>query len=174
MISRATSDLFSVELEEVTILDFVRQFAVEQFGLKARYLRKHKKVVDRFYEQIILGAAPRSEMTATYFKRFIRYQGSLFTFLDHDGIPWNNNAAERALRHFAIQRKISGWFSANGAPLYLRLLGIAQTCRFQEKSFLRFLLSGSHDVDAYKKGRGRARSPTSKRNTSSTDKTADE
>jgi hypothetical protein len=30
---------------------------------------------------------------------------------------------------------------------YLRLLGIAQTCRFQRKSFLAFLLSGEKDID---------------------------
>ena len=131
---------------------------VERFGLKARHLRKHRKAIDRFYEQMILGTPPRSEVAATYVTRFIRYRDSLFTFLDHDGIPWNNNAAERSLRQVAIQRKISGWFSAKGAPLHLRLLAIAQTCRFQGKSFLRFLLSGSHDVDEYKaRQRGKRR-----------------
>ena len=80
----------------------------------------------------------------------MRYRGSMFTFLENDGVPWNNNAAERALRHLAIQRKISGSFFAAGAERYLRLLGIAQTCRFQDKSFLRFLLSGTHDVDIHK------------------------
>jgi hypothetical protein len=74
----------------------------------------------------------------------------MFTFLQTDGIPWNNNTAERALRHLAVQRKISGSFSKSGAEDYLRLLGIAQTCRFQEKSFLRFLLSGEKDINKYK------------------------
>jgi hypothetical protein len=32
----------------------------------------------------------------------------------------------------------------------LRLLAINQTCRFQGKSFLRFLLSGKKDVDQFK------------------------
>jgi hypothetical protein len=32
---------------------------------------------------------------------------------------------------------------------YLVLLGIAQTCRFQEKSFLKFLLSKEIDVDRF-------------------------
>jgi hypothetical protein len=36
---------------------------------------------------------------------------------------------------------------------YLLLLGIAQSCRFQEKSFLRFLLSGAKDIDAFKEPR---------------------
>jgi Transposase IS66 family len=35
---------------------------------------------------------------------------SLFSFIENDGVPWHNNAAERALRHLAVQRKISGAF----------------------------------------------------------------
>ncbi|MBI4661561.1 MAG: transposase [Verrucomicrobia bacterium] len=83
--------------------------------------------------------------------------------MEYDGVPWNNNAAERAIRHLAIQRKISGAFTAKGANHYLRLLAISQTCRFQEKSFLGFLLSGLKDVDAFAESRrGRRRlSPTS-------------
>jgi hypothetical protein len=63
------------------------------------------------------------------------------------------NAAERALRHLAVQRKISGDFSGKGASGYLQLLAIAQTCRFQNKSFLGFLLSGLNDVDQYQRKR---------------------
>jgi hypothetical protein len=73
----------------------------------------------------------------------------MFTFLDGDAIPWNSNAAERALRHLAVQRD----FSEEGARQYLRLLAIAQTCRFQNKSFLSFLLSGLNDVDQYQRKR---------------------
>jgi hypothetical protein len=89
------------------------------------------------------------EVTRKYQKRFERYRDSMFTFLTEDEIPWNNNMAERALRHLAIQRKISGSFGKEGIHRYLRLLGVAQTCRFQEKSFLRFLLSEGKDVDAF-------------------------
>ena len=52
--------------------------------------------------------------------------------------------------HLAVQRKISGSFSEKGAYDYLRLLAIAQTCRFQRKSFLGFLLSRSTNVDEYR------------------------
>jgi hypothetical protein len=62
-------------------------------------------------------------------------------------VPWHNNAAERALRHLAVQRKISGAFSEKGAGDYLRLLAIAQTCRFQGKSFLGFQLSKATSVE---------------------------
>ncbi|MDB6067826.1 MAG: transposase [Pedosphaera sp.] len=128
---------------------------VDRFGLKARHLRKHKQAVERFYKRTINGPAPMCEITATYYKRFTRYRESLFTFLSYDGIPWHNNVAECALRHLAVQRKISGFFFSKGAKYYLRLLGIAQTCRFQNKSFLGFLLSGCADLDQYKEQRRR-------------------
>jgi predicted RecB family nuclease len=125
---------------------------IRRFGLKALHLRKYQKDVEHFYRDIISGHPVQHEITAKYQKRFERYRNSVFCFLSADGIPWNNNAAERALRHLAVQRKISGAFSRKGASHYLRLLAIAQTCRFQKKSFLRFLSSGCVDVDKYNKG----------------------
>jgi predicted RecB family nuclease len=121
------------------------------FGLKSRYLRKHMKSVDRFYRQHIDGARSNSEIVLKYQKRFERYRDALFLFLTENGLPWNNNMAERAIRHFAVQRKISATaFSETGATEYLTLLGIAQSCKFQDKSFLNFLLSEEKDVDAFK------------------------
>jgi hypothetical protein len=34
-------------------------------------------------------------------------------------------------------------------PYHLSMMEIMQTCRFQQKSFLKFLISGQKDVDAY-------------------------
>ena len=79
-----------------------------RFGLKARHLGKHQSRVDRFYRDMITGQASVRDTTARYRKRFERYRGSLFSFIQNDGVPWHNNAAERALRHLAVQRKISG------------------------------------------------------------------
>ena len=36
---------------------------------------------------------------------------------------------------------------------YLRLLGMKQTCRFQNKSFFRFLLSREQDIDQFEEGK---------------------
>lgn len=123
---------------------------VNKYGLKRWHLNKHKQLVDRFYKHVILGRDYKCEVTQKYQKRFNRYRESLFRFLEEDGIPWNNNMAERASRHLAIQRKISGSFFKRVALQYLRLLGIAQTCRFQEKSFLSFLISKEKDIDQFK------------------------
>jgi predicted RecB family nuclease len=128
---------------------------VERYGLRQRHLQKHQKAVERFYRDVIDGTDWKSEVVQRFITRFRRYKESLFVFLTEDSIPWNNNTGERAIRHLAVQRKISGFFFKNFAPHYLVLLGIAQTCRFQEKSFLKFLLSGEKDVDAFRPKRQR-------------------
>ena len=124
--------------------------AVEKYGLKKRNLRKFQKHVDAFYLKHIVDNLYQSDATKKYVKRLVRYRDSLFVFLNNDSIPWNNNMAERALRHLAVQRKISGSFSAFGMANYLVLLGVMQTCRFQNKSFLDFLMSGEMDVNKFK------------------------
>ena len=120
---------------------------------KARDLARFLPTVDAFYTRHITEASYKFEVTQRYQKRFERYRASLFTFLSFDGIPWNNNTAERGIRHLAVQRKISSSFFKGAIPNYLLLLGIAQTCRFQEKSFLKFLMSGGLDVDSFRSGK---------------------
>jgi hypothetical protein len=148
---------FDEELEafavEVRTLLVPMLGAVDRFGLKTWHLQKFNREVDRFYQRNITGREYRSEVTETYRKRFDRYRDSLFTFLNEDGIPWENNMAERAIRQLAVQRKISGTFFKRSAGHYLLLLAISQTCRFQGKSFLKFLLSKETDVDSFRRTR---------------------
>jgi hypothetical protein len=141
-------EAFAVEVQALLVPILV---AVDRYGLKAWHLRKFLKNVDRFYDKNITGREYTSEPVRTYQKRFDRYRDSLFMFLTQDCIPWENNMAERAIRQLAVQRKISGSFYKRVAPQYLRLLAISQTCRFQGKSFLKFLLSKETEVDSFRR-----------------------
>jgi predicted RecB family nuclease len=123
---------------------------VEEHGLKTKKLSKFNTNVTQFYENTI-NKTYKSDLALKYQKRFLRHRDNLFVFLSEDDIPWNNNAGERAIRHLAVQRKISGSFFESMMPHYLLLLGIMQTCRFQGKSFLKFLLSKEKDIDLFKK-----------------------
>jgi Transposase IS66 family len=150
-------DFFNGLLE--TFIGYVKDLlvpifqAVNRFGLKAYHLKKFMGSVDRFYDRRVVTSSYACDITEKYRKRFMRYRESLFRFLVEDGIPWNNNAAERAIRHLAVQRKISGAFGEHPMHQYLRLLGISQTCRFQGKSFLKFVLSGEKNVRNFKQPR---------------------
>jgi hypothetical protein len=75
---------------------------IERYGLKARHLRKHNRLVEDFYRDTVDVLPDRHDVLSKYKKRFERYRNSMFTFLGDDQIPWNNNAAERALRHLAV------------------------------------------------------------------------
>ena len=124
--------------------------AVQKHGLKSRYLNKFEKQVDIFYQSVIVDKKSKSDVVLTYQKRFLRYKNSLFTFLTGDGIPWHNNTAERAIRPFAIQRDISkSPFNDSATRDYLTLLSIRQTCRFQGKSFFKFLFSRETDLEKF-------------------------
>ena len=122
---------------------------VDRFGLKARHLQKHRRDVDRFYKALSSQDC-RTEVAAGYVKRFARNREKLFTFLDHDGIPWNNNNAEHAIKAFARLRNIIGGTSTEkGIREYLVLLSISETCKCKGARFLDFLLSGESDINTF-------------------------
>jgi len=84
----------------------------------------------------------------------MKYKGKLFTFLDHDGVPWNNNNAEHAIKRFvALRRVIGGVSTAKGIQEYLVILSICETLRLRNASFFRFLLSGATDIDKFLEGK---------------------
>jgi predicted RecB family nuclease len=140
---------FETFVAEVRDLMIPIMQGVQQYGLKKRHLQNFRQPVDHFYSSVILNKHYTSEYVLAYQKRFIRYRESLFTFLEHDGIPWHNNTAENAIRHLAIQRDMSPSLYESVMCHYLVLLGIKQTCRSQEKSFFRFLFSGETDLDNF-------------------------
>jgi predicted RecB family nuclease len=122
---------------------------IDTFGLTQRHLNKHKEDVARFF-RYLSARVYQSELARKYQKRLHKYRDKLFVFLDHDGVPWNNNNAENAIKLFASRRRILGTSSTeNGLRDYLVFLSIYQTCRRKNLSFLRFLRSGELDIDAF-------------------------
>jgi len=129
-----------------------------RFGLSKYHFNKHRKSIEGFYQRLERIDNSASSETKKLISRIMRYKESLFRFLELDGIPWHNNASELGLRHIAIQRKISNTlFQVDSIHYYLALLGIFQTCRANNCSFLDFLVSGQRDVVAYIKSQKRGR-----------------
>ena len=122
---------------------------IDRFGLKAWHLRKHKLNVARFY-RFMLRTDFRSEIAEGYKKRFLKNRDKLFTFLDYDGVPWNNNNAEHAIKSFArIRRNVGANGTAKGIQEYLILLSIYETCNYRGIDFLKFLRSEARGIDAF-------------------------
>ena len=122
---------------------------VDRFGLKTRFLRKHKVCTDRFF-RCLAQRGYQTETAVKCKKRLEKNRRTLFTFLDYDNVPWNNNNAEHAIKAFAVLRRdFSGVATEKGIREYLILLSICETCRFKGMSFLDFLRSGEKDIDAF-------------------------
>jgi hypothetical protein len=80
-------------------------------------------------------------------QRFAKNRDKLFTFLNYDGVPWNNNNAEHAIKAFARLRDVIGGSSTKkGVDEYLTLLSVAETCVYRKLDFLDFLRSGEKDI----------------------------
>ena len=122
---------------------------IDRFGLKARFLRKHKLAVARFYHAL-LGRKYHTEIAQKSQERFKRNRTRLFTFLDYDNVPWNNNNAEHAIKSFAdLRAMIEGPTTERGIRDYLILLSIYQTCVYRGIDFFGFLRSGEVKIDGY-------------------------
>ncbi len=123
--------------------------SVDRYGLKSHFLRKHLASVGRFFKQLSK-IEPQSELATKCKQRFEKNRDTLFTFLKYDGVPWNNNNAEHAVKAFAMLRHvINGVTTEKGLRDYLVLLSICGTCKYKGIDFLDFLRSGETDLDAY-------------------------
>jgi len=157
LIRDLNEDLFKQPFN-VEFKDLVQDFAallkpmietVDRFGLKAHFLRKHKGFVERFYKSLSKHDY-QSEVAIKYKKRFEKNNVKLFTFLDYDGVPWNNNNAEHAIKAFArLRNVIRGSSSDRGIREYLTLLSVCETCKYKKVNFLEFLQSRKRDVDEF-------------------------
>jgi hypothetical protein len=93
-------------------------------------------------------------------ERFEKNRDTLFTFLNFDGVPWNNNNAEHAIKAFAsLRRTIEASSTPSGIEEYLILLSVGQTCKYQGLDFLDFLRSGEKDIEVFAQTRRRRRTP---------------
>jgi predicted RecB family nuclease len=119
---------------------------IDDRGLKQRFLAKHKIEVDRFYRDLSKQEY-QSDRAQKCKKRFEKNRHKLFTFLNHDSVPWNNNNAEHAVKAFAKIRDIGrGSFTPRTVRNNLILLSICQTCRYSGANFFDFIRSGELDL----------------------------
>ena len=123
---------------------------IDEYGLKHRHLNKHQADVDKFY-RMLSQTEYDSELAEQYYQRLTRTREKLFTFLKHDGVPWNNNNAEHAVKQFAsYRREANGCYTESGLADYLVLLSLRLTCNYKGVSFLSFLLSQQEDIDLFR------------------------
>jgi len=86
------------------------------------------------------GSACGCASTAKVCRKILEAEKHLWTFAEVEGVAPDNNAAERALRHGVIWRKLSlGTASPAGSRFVERLLSVVETCRQRGQSVATYL-----------------------------------
>ena len=114
---------------------------IDKYGLKKSHLGKHKRSAYQFLADVAALQCVTEAGTALK-KRIEKNNGKLFTFLNHDGVPWNNNNAEHAVRAFTRLRNVIVTSTPKGTTDYCILLSLQQTLRCRGIGFLDFLRTG--------------------------------
>jgi hypothetical protein len=123
---------------------------VDKHGLKHEHLQAYEREVADFAEALARQSIS-SDAAESLRERLLKCWEKLFTFIHHDGVSWNNNCAENAIRSFAYYREnIERAMTAEGLREYLVLLSLFQTCRYRGISFLTFLLSREMDLVGFR------------------------
>src|SRR5262249_45377339 len=100
---------------------------VDRHGLNDAFLGKDGAWVDGFYKRLPDEFAS-SDGGKKVVDRLKKNRKTLFTFLDYDNVPWNNNNAEHAIKAFAMLRHvIEGSTTEKGINEYLVLLSVYET-----------------------------------------------
>ena len=148
------SNPFDEELQLITnpFGELLRKIveSIDKHGLKRRHLQKHGHRVDKLFSDLERQSF-RSDVAEALRARMLKNRGKLFEFIHHDGVPWNNNNPENAIRRFAYYRDGNpGRLKEPGLREYLVLLSLCQTCHYKDVSFLRFLLSKKQDIEDFR------------------------
>ena len=118
---------------------------IDRYGLKKYHLSKHKKSASRFLAEVA-DLQCSTEIGSALKKRIDKNKDKLFTFLEHDGVPWNNNNAEHAVRAFTRLRNVMVTSTPKGTTDYCVMLSLQQTLRCRGLGFLDFLRSGRMEI----------------------------
>jgi transposase len=100
----------------------------------------------RIQQLLEQGARGRDQKTANFCAGLLEEYDALWTFCDVKDleIPVTNNAAERALRHGVIIRKVQGGTQSEQGNRWIeRILSIRETLRLQDRSALDYLISAA-------------------------------
>jgi transposase len=97
--------------------------------ISRRTFRQRMQPVREKVEWLLLGGYFNA-LTRSFCKELWEHRENLWTFVDVEGVEPTNNAAERALRHAVIWRKLSfGTQSASGSRFVERMLTVIETAR---------------------------------------------
>jgi hypothetical protein len=124
-----------VELKELFRLWHASQSAPEDASLRATLAAQGRQL-----ERVATEQAPATRLARNVARRFTKHAPQYLRFTQEPGLEPTNNAAERALRHVVIDRKVTqGTRSPRGRTWCQRIWTTIATCRQQNRDLLAFL-----------------------------------
>lgn len=107
---------------------------------RAAFVRRMAPVRREVDRLLLRGMASGNKSIVGMCRELYEHRDWLWTFVRCEGIGPTNNAAERALRHAVIWRKLSfGTQSASGSRFVETMLTVIETCRQQRRSVFDYL-----------------------------------
>jgi transposase len=93
------------------VLDLIERAKVcarEHASAPVAVRKKYREAFEREAEQLARPYCRSALPQRVLAERIRKHRGQLFVFVSHPDVPSDNNAAERAIRPFVVQRKVSG------------------------------------------------------------------
>jgi transposase len=119
---------------------FVLWQNVRDGTLSRRRFRQQMQPIRQRVEALLLRGYFNARV-AGFCKELWEHRERLWTFVGRNGVEPTNNAAEQALRHAVIWRKLSfGTQSAAGSRFVERMLTVIETCRRQQRNAFSWLV----------------------------------
>jgi transposase len=90
----------------------------------------HARLLADLFTACVNQAGSEHEKTRALARELLNDWDTFWVVLDHPELPLTNNAAERALRHWVIARRIShGTRTPQGTHAFSLLASVIETCR---------------------------------------------
>ena len=111
-----------------TVMDAVYRARGSPPGVPLREI--HAQMLAELFVACLDNADAKHEKAKALAREMLNDWDTFWVVLDHPELPLTNNAAERALRHWVIARRIShGTRTAEGTHAFCLLASVIETCR---------------------------------------------
>lgn len=92
------------------------------------HAEKIKNIKQKLGELLQVPDTPKHKKINAFIKRLCKHQYSILVFLEHEDVPFDNNASERAVRNIKVKTKVSGCFRTfNGAERFAKIRSVIDT-----------------------------------------------
>lgn len=115
-------------------IEVKRQMKPEEFTKKYKQRTEIKLKLDKLLESNI---KLRNKEIHSFKHRLEKYKPYVFTFLDKENVPADNNGSERAIRNIKVKQKVSGYFKSwKGARAFAILRSVTDTALKNDRNIL--------------------------------------